>query len=103
MARLLSTLAALGLASGAEHNACSLAGPWHYHGEQYLIAADGDKLTAKVVPGHQAGCSWCEAHGTLGVDGRAEMHYDNGDSNTGTVAADSKLKNTYLDVPGYSE
>ena len=37
-----------------------------------------------------AACTWCTAHGTLGADGSVEMHYDNGDSNTGTLSKDCK-------------
>ena len=68
-------------------------GPWHYHDEQYTITMDKagsttGPLTAKVVPGHAGACTWCVAHGVLNPDGTMEMHYDNGDSNTGTLSKD---------------
>ena len=75
--------------------ACSLDGAWHYHDEQYTLkmakpGATSGALTATVVPGHAGACTWCTAHGTLGADGSVEMHYDNGDSNTGTLSKDCK-------------
>lgn len=86
----------LGLCGLGGTRACSIAGPWHYHGEQYLLkmavegAATGN-LTVTVVDGHQGGCNWCTARGMLGADGSLEMYYDGlGESNKGKVSADCK-------------
>jgi hypothetical protein len=88
---LLSASAQLLLGAGA----CHIDGPWHYHDEQYVLAMDvkgatTGPLTARVVPGHAGGCTWCTAHGTLGADGSLEMRYDNGDTNKGTISSDCR-------------
>ena len=77
----------------ATATACSIDGRWHYNNEQYDLKMDAagataGALTATVVPGHVGHCTWCTAKGTLGADGSVAMHYDNGDSNTGTLAKD---------------
>lgn len=90
VASLAASLGLLSLTSG-----CTIEGPWHYHGEQYVLTMDthgatSGNLTVKAVPGNLGSCSWCTAHGTLDTDGHMEMHYDNGDANMGTVSEDCK-------------
>jgi hypothetical protein len=91
-----SMLSVLALAAAAvEIGGCRIEGPWNYHNEQYILSMDipgatSGNLTVEAVPGHLAGCNWCIAHGVLGVGGHMEMHYDNGDSNTGSISTDCK-------------
>ena len=91
--RVLCALCLLLCERGAQ--GCTVDGLWHYHDEEYMLKMDNSgalsgPLTATVVPGHVAGCTWCVAKGNLSTDGTVTMHYDNGDSNSGTLSKDCK-------------